>query len=137
MKYSQAIELAKNGSIKRDIWKWTWEVTDQFVWYLNYEDKKEYVIVPKGFKTDFGSIPRLLWFIFEPTKYIWYILHDYLVSWEWKVQNSNDYSFYICKRKQADRILIESINIEGATIIGKILIYIGVRIGAFLRIGWR
>ncbi|MBK6388580.1 MAG: DUF1353 domain-containing protein [Rhodoferax sp.] len=57
-----------------------WVVQEAFVWYIDYENKERAIIVPAGFGTDFGSIPRILHPILSPTKYIAYILHDYLYA---------------------------------------------------------
>jgi len=55
-------------------------VAEEFVFFVNYDTKTEFIIIPKGFKTDFGSIPKILQNIFNPTKFISYIFHDYLYS---------------------------------------------------------
>lgn len=48
----------------------------EFTWWLDYEEKDEVVIVEQGFITDFGSIPRLLWWILNPTEWVSFLLHD-------------------------------------------------------------
>jgi len=57
-----------------------------------------------------GSIPNII--PLDKTKYIAYILHD-------KLMCSKKYT-----RKQADRILIEAMNVEGAKTWEKIIVYI-------------
>lgn len=57
--------------------------------------------VPKGFKTDFASIPRLLWSIIKPTGK-WSnasVLHDYLYD--------NGYKIGVDRRK-ADKIFYDA-----------------------------
>jgi len=124
LKYSQAIELAKNGSIKRDIWKWTWEVTEQFVWYLNYEDKREYVVVPEWFKTNLGSVPRLMRRLIDYTN-ISFILHDWLYSEGCITLADSDIKIY-CTRSMADSILREALKVEKVWFIKRWIIYLGV-----------
>jgi hypothetical protein len=47
----------KEISLRHLTGKW-WEVTEDY-WYGD-------VLIPKGFKTDLASIPRVLWSIFPP-----------------------------------------------------------------------
>ncbi len=56
-----------------------WELLEDFVYYL--EDNKDYIIkVPKGYRTDFASIPTLFWSflrhrdIYNKAS----VIHDYL-----------------------------------------------------------
>ena len=100
-----------------------WVVFENFVWYMNYQTKETPFIVPVWFKTDFGSIPMVLHNIFNPTRYISYILHDKLMY---------DVKDWQLTRKQADLILIEALRIEWASKTERICIYIWVRIGAML-----
>lgn len=69
---------------------------------LNYYVDDHYVIViPKGFKTDFASIPRIFWNIIAPIGK-WTlpsVLHDYLYSEGYRLGIS---------RKQADKIFYQA-----------------------------
>ena len=69
---------------------------------LNYYVNDHYVIViPKGFKTDFASIPRIFWNIIAPIGK-WTlpsVLHDYLYSEGYRLGIS---------RKQADKIFYQA-----------------------------
>ena len=48
-----------------------------FYWLLDYNDKEGYMIVAEeGLKCDYGSIPRVLRWLFDPTRYNSYVLHD-------------------------------------------------------------
>lgn len=52
-----------------------------FYFYFEFEDRQmQYIRVPKGFETDFGSVPQIFQCIISPigkaTKA--YVLHDYL-----------------------------------------------------------
>ena len=107
-----------------------------FYWWLDYEKKREFVEVPIGFKSDIGSIPRVFWIFFDKTKYISYIMHDYLYSKKWKIQRENKLSNINhtrkYTRKEADLIFLESLSVEWAWFIEKICLYLWVRIGGFL-----
>ncbi|RKW24052.1 DUF1353 domain-containing protein [Candidatus Gracilibacteria bacterium] len=94
-----------------------WLVMKPFVWFLDYNNRKGKIEVPLGFITDFGSIPQLLWIFFNPTKFVSYILHDYLYS------NPG-----LLTRKECDIILIEALKIEGMGLLKRILIYLAVRL---------
>lgn len=97
------------------------EVRDEFNWWLDYDNKTHNIIIPKGFKSNFWSIPRLLRIFFNPTKYISYILHDYLYSHP-----------MLYTRKEADLILLEALNVEWASTLEKVLIYFWVRIWGWI-----
>jgi hypothetical protein len=123
LKFTKANELnLENLLLSKIPWTSFWRVRENFWFYIDYENKEKLVVIPKWFTTNMWSIPRLLWVFLNPTKYVSYILHDYIVSQIPKHWN----------RKQADLILIEWMNIEGASTIEKIVVYIWVRIGAFL-----
>ena len=131
MKYTQAVTLKQNWLLKKLPNSDLFEVREEFIWYLDYKTKKEMVIVPRWFRTDFGSIPKSLRFFFNPINYIWYILHDYLYSrtafisvWEYQGREVT--------RKEADMILLEALNVEWAWTIEKASIYFWVRIGGRL-----
>ena len=106
MKYTQAVKLHKNWLLKK-ISHDTWEVQEEFVWLIHYENSGYFVRVPKGFQTNFGSIPRLLRVFFNPTKYLAYVLHDFLYGKDGAIIHDNyieevrvDYT-----RKDADNIM--------------------------------
>lgn len=48
--------------------------------------RDEGVLVPCGFRTDFASVPKILWSIFPPTGYYQRaaLLHDYLYAYGYK-----------------------------------------------------
>lgn len=98
-----------------------WEVAEDFIFYIDYENRDWLVIIPKWFITDMWSIPRILWIFLNPTKYISYVLHDFICSRIPKYWT----------RKQADIILIEWMNIEWASFFEKLFVYLWVRIWAF------
>lgn len=57
---------------------------------------KEVITVPKGFKTDFASVPRFLWAFFPPYgKYTEAaIMHDYLYDLQDRPRKVADQLFY-------------------------------------------
>jgi len=147
MKFTQAI-LKKNWLVQKIPCTALREIKEEFVRYINYETKLSYVIVPKGFKTNFWSIPKIVQNIFCPTKYLWYVLHDMLYSLDAKIiissidkfdqeikklkisfnkKDKNELTVYP-SRKIADEILREAIKIEWGGFIERNLIYVAVRI---------
>jgi len=131
MKYTNAIKLWHNWLLKKIPNSNYWEVMEEFCWYINYNNKTKKIIVPVWFKTNFWSIPKPLRIFFNPTKYIWYILHDYLYSKEWKIIYFDKY-YLSYTRKESDLILLETLNLEKANILEKLCIYGWVRIWWFL-----
>lgn len=83
------------------------------------------IVVPKGFVTDGGSVPRPLWGIVSP----WgkaskpYILHD----WLYHTQDRT--------RLVSDAILLEAMEVVGVNGFQRFLIYSGVRIGGW--VAWK
>ena len=100
-----------------------WLVQESFVWYMDYQNKKQKIIIPKLFYTDFWSIPRLLRIFFNPTRYISYILHD----WWYSKYNT------IYTRKEIDLMLLESLHVEWAWWLERTLVYIWVRLFGWLK----
>lgn len=44
----------------------TWILLSEFQYHIGEFPSNDIVIVPKGYETDFASIPRLMWSIFPP-----------------------------------------------------------------------
>ena len=131
MKFTLAVTLKKNGLLKKLPNSDLFEVREEFIYYLDYSTKKEYVVIPRWFRTNFWSIPKVLRFFFNPIQYISYLLHDYWYSknsficvWDFRARNFT--------RKEADMILLEALNVEWAWTIEKLFIYIWVRIFGWL-----
>ena len=95
--------------------------------YPSYEDKNlHFIIVPKGFSTDFGSVPQLFQGIISPVGNASkaYVLHDFLcvLAREGRI-----------KRKDADRIFKEALaQVRVKPFMAKIL-YRAVRLYAFIK----
>ena len=126
MKFTQAV-LHKNWLLKKIPRSNKWKVETEFVWFIDYNTKKEYVEIHKWFKTDFGSIPKFLQWIFSPTKYLAYILHDYLYSKNWCIKSKVTISVNYT-RKDADLILRKALKVEWASKIERLFIYLWVRL---------
>ncbi|MDE5926589.1 MAG: DUF1353 domain-containing protein [Helicobacter sp.] len=79
-----------------------------------------FIEVPKGFKTDFGSVPQLFQSLLspvgKPTKA--YVLHDYLCE---LAQEGH------LKRKVADDVFLSALRILGIGKIQRVVIYASVR----------
>jgi len=80
-------------------------------------------VVPKGFRTDFASIPKIFWSILPPDgKYILAsVVHDYL------------YTVKPCSRKEADRIFLKLMKISKCSKIRCYILYYCVRLFGFIR----
>ena len=149
MKYTQAV-LQKNWLVQKIPWTNNWVVQEEFIWYLNYETKLSYIIIPKWFKSNFWSVPRLLRWIVSPTEFIWFVSHDFLYSKnayieihlkEWsenifdcpelknmcKVQ-ANWKIYAIPDRLFADKTLDKQIIVEKWSFYKRLLIYLAVRL---------
>jgi hypothetical protein len=70
----------------------TWELVEDFT----VETSKGTIIIPKGFKTDLASSPRLAWIFIPPFgRYtLAAIVHDYLCEIKMFSRKENDVIFY-------------------------------------------
>ena len=120
MKFTKAkVKLKENWLLQKIINTNNFLVKSEFFWILDYEkENSEIIIVPKDFCTDFWSIPQFLWWFYNPTKYLAYILHDFLYSkkYIWKID-----------RKESDKILLEALKVEWMNFIKRWLVYLAVR----------
>lgn len=116
----------ENMLIKKVPWTNKWKVAEDFFFYDDYDNKEWYITIPKWFITDFWSIPRFLWLFLNPTKYVSYIIHDYLYSkkaeYDWF-----DFRKFIWAREIADNILLEWLKVEWSGFIERTIIYLWVR----------
>lgn len=100
-----------------------WVVMRKFYYYLEgYKEDGAGVVVPKGFVTDFASIPRFLWPILSPWDVYCKacIIHDYL------------YRTKTCSRKLADQTMYEAAIVIGTPKWKAKTLYIAVRL-----FGWK
>ena len=107
-----------NELIVKSFSAYEWELFEDFSFYFQKADKG--VIVPKGFITDFASVPRILHSIIPSigrhTKAA--VLHDYLYS------ESSTLDF---KRKYCDQLFLEAMVILKVKKWKRTAIYLGVR----------
>ena len=79
-----------------------WELMKEFSYHIGSEESKEVILVPKGFITDFASIPRLFWSIIgHPTGRYGKsaVIHDFL------------YATQTTTRRRADKIFLEAMKV--------------------------
>lgn len=126
------MERLKNWTIRKIGWTDLFEVIDSFYWLIDYEDKDGWMIIAEeGFRTNYGSIPAIFRIFFDPTRYNSYVLHDKMYWTQMKYHKWRK-EFQILTRKEADKILLEWIEYEGAWFIEKFCIYFGVRLGGWI-----
>ncbi len=104
----------------------TWELQQEFIYYVGSTLSGEAIYVPKGFKTDFASIPKIFWSIIgSPTgKYTGAsVIHDYC------------YYKGMYTRKRSDQIFLEAMKVLKVSWWKRYSMYFAVRIGA--GIPWR
>lgn len=112
MKFTQAIQLHKEGTLAKKSGKRQWTIKEPFQWYIDYDKQEGLIVVGWGFTTDFGSIPRPLWIVFDPTDWLAYILHDYLYYTKGIYFDNASGKVRRLSRKECDRIMREAIIVE-------------------------
>lgn len=107
-----------------------WEVAEGFTYRVGSPMGAAFVAIPRGFVTDFASMP--LGVVFKSPGGKWdkpAIVHDVLYKRGWinyeKVRRS-------ITRKEADAIFLEAMEVAGVPSATRIVIYLGVRVG-----GWK
>jgi len=132
MKYNENVNvnlLGRKGIILEDLWIRTKIFGRVFAF-----------IVPKGFETDFATIPRLFWSIFAPTDddiYVGAIGHDlvyenkgeiivYLLV-DGKLLIQNEPIKIIFTRLQADLLLYEKMKSFGSPLYRRVIVFTVVR----------
>ena len=113
--------LANNGTLRKINSTNRWVVQEPFVWYIDYYDHSKWeVVIPAGYGTDFGTIPRILRPIFNPTAHLAYVLHDYI----YEKDSDGNHRF---SREDADVILFQALRAEGMNIVWALFVWLGVR----------
>lgn len=94
-----------------------WVVEEPFICHFNLRGKEYWILVPVGFRTDYGSIPKFLWSIYDymGADAACFILHDILYAGE------------IVSRADADWILLEFLKQKKHTWLYRNTIYSAVR----------
>jgi len=72
-----------------------WELIEEIEYHVGSEDSSDIVFVPKGFLTDFASIPRILWPVLPPFgRYSpAAVIHDYLYFTKHRTRKEDDAIF--------------------------------------------
>lgn len=106
-----------------------WKLTSAFDYRLGHAKGAEYVRVPREFLTDFASIPRGLWNVLPPAGAYGKaaVIHDWL--YQMRVVRP---SGRLVDRAEADRVLLEAMEVLGVRRFTRHVIYAGVRVGGWL-----
>lgn len=116
MKFKEAVELSQNWTLMKDFWTKFFIVDKEFSWYVDYEEKKRKITIPKWRKTDLGSIPKPLWIFFDRTKWVWFILHDEIFLLYGHMYDSENNEQFLIWLFQANLILFSAILAESEII---------------------
>lgn len=127
MKFTQAVKLQKNGSLIKKIGTDKFYVDKEFIRYLNFENKKEFVVVESWFITDFASIPRIFRIFFNPSRYISSILHDKLR--ESRIIENTDWLWRYCGKLESDLIYFSALRTEWVSLFVASLHFLGLFLG--------
>lgn len=114
-------------------------LNEEFMYYT--DDKARHIVVPKGFKTDFASVPRICWSVFPP--YGRYakaaVVHDFLCEVNHLQNGRETYNAkellqvdYDVSRAYADKVFLEAMKVLGVNVFTRHLLYLGVRVYAYL-----
>ena len=78
-----------------------WRLTRSFTYHIGSKASRRYIRVPRGFETDFASVPKFLWFLPYWAKYSKApVLHD----WIYEQQEMT--------RTEADKIFLEAMMVD-------------------------
>lgn len=103
-----------------------WRLASPFEYHIGSYPSNQKVIVPVGYETDFGSIPRAFRWLLSPTGQ-WgkaTVVHDYLCTH--KVVTTIEGERKV-SRKEADDIFLEAMEILGVNRITRYTMYSAVR----------
>lgn len=115
------VEVLENGRYYR--------VNEAFV-YFRTDNTQILIEIPKGFVTDFASVPRIFWSILPPfgTYSKACVLHDYLCTLN--KTNSVDNNGIKYTRKECDLIFLEAMEAVQVKKIVRYTLYYAVRLYA-------
>jgi len=112
------IEIIKNWSLKKIIWTKYFEITDNYIFRLFYWKVYYTITIPVWFVSDFASIPAIF-FNFDKTRYISYLMHDFIYSFIWEITLEEEDSILLWElwelvydQRLADEILIAWLETE-------------------------
>lgn len=92
-----------------------------FSFYMGPKETDEVYTAPKGFITDFASIPRIFWSFLPPIDEYGRaaVIHDYLLE------------SGTTTRKKADKVFLKAMKVDNVSFWKRYLLYFGVRFYAF------
>lgn len=95
-----------------------WELLEDLEYHVGGPDSTDVIIVPKGYQTDFASVPKAFWGIFPPFgRYSSAsVIHDFL------------YGNRLRPRKECDKIFLEAMEVMEVNWITRHTMYRAVRI---------
>jgi hypothetical protein len=102
-----------------------WTTTRRIVYHVGSLESRWAIVIPKGFKTDGASVPRLLWWLFPPFGGDYdqaAVLHDFLYRT----------AFLNLERVVADAILLEAMVVLRTGALARWSIFVGVRAGGWV-----
>ena len=126
------MEKLKNWKVSKISWTSYWMVEESFFWLIDYRDLEKWMIVANEWlKTNYGTIPRILRPIFDPTRYNSYVIHDAAYTYQ-MIYSPVREEYKPITRKQADLALLEWLAYEWAGFFERLFIYLGVRIWGWI-----
>lgn len=102
-----------------------WRLAVPFEYHVGAEESGDVITVPRGFTTDFASVPRAFWSLFPPwgTYGKASVLHDYLYVMQQR------------PRAECDGIFLEAMKVLGVNIATRTTLWSAVRTWGW--IAWR
>lgn len=103
-----------------------WEVLTPFQYDVSSLGSGITAHIPKGFITDLGSVPRVVWSYISPIECAQcFVLHDWLTENQYLVyhQDSGKLENIPVSRARVDEILLESMVVMGVDSTKRLLIY--------------
>jgi hypothetical protein len=107
-----------------------WEILAPFEYCVGAPNGWPIVTIPRGFITDFASIPRMFWSILPPTgKYgKAAVVHDWLYRYP-RLQFIKDGSLVLVSKELCDAIFDEAMEVLGVGSVTRSILYCGVHLG--------
>ncbi len=96
-----------------------WLVWEAFTYHVGKYPSKEIIKVPRKFRTDFASVPRIFWTLVSPygKQGKAAVIHDYLYATGYET------------RKRSDEIFLEAMEVLGVAPWKRTIMYWAVRVG--------
>lgn len=111
-----------------------WKLLKRFTYHVGYEGSKDKISVPAGFITDFASVPNVFWTLLPA----WgkygkaAVVHDYLYQTCQDTNLNFLRRIFSKKRKRADKIFKEAMQVLAVKEWKVFVMYWAVRIGGWL-----